>query len=360
MGYFFCKIVLTYWTKYYILTTTTKLLTIKFLSMRNYFRCQTLDAWYRFRVETGFNVNLKWLIYPFALLAYAILWIAELIYMAGKYVAKAIVYIAKKIWLVLLFLWSLLVALWLWFIGLFKTSNSSPNTVSFNKKWLWLVLMALLLVALFSINFRGCIPDPTPTPAEPSVITATQPEVKEAVDKAWYDVVISRVYLDYKGEKNIGGLKFIEGEPVKEADLKKLASVVDNSWKQLITREVKVKLSHNQMVATTLLAMRMGENGFPVSKFLSLLNQGDYIGARNHFYLYDKNGNKIETREEASQYLRVLTLIWDNLVTTDMLLDFAHHSYRNTVLTQTDDEFLETMKKTSGNPIVRNIINLEE
>lgn len=320
---------------------------------KNFFHVRSLGAWYRFRVEIGLNINLKLLLLPLWLLMLLVAYLAEAIWWGIQMLVKGIMWLAKKVWLVLL-------AIWAWLLGLFnKKSQPSATTESNWKRWFLLLLLLLLALGGGYVIYKY-ITKPTPEPIE-EVITVEE-QVAETVESVWDDVLVARIYLDYKGADNAGGLKYVKGEKAKKITMEQLANIIDVDWKKLVKDNVKVVLTKQQMTTTILLAMRMGQNGFPKSKFLELINKGDFDEATEHIVLYDASGRERKNvGTEQKQYLRVLRLMWEEQLYVSEMMDFHHHSYKAVPLTVSDQKCLDMLTENPvGALTVREILETLE
>lgn len=269
------------------------------------------------------NYNLKWLLLPLLLLAFLLV-----------YLWRGLVWVGEHIWK-----------------GIVRLATFLKQVAGRHKNCWWFALLLLFLFATFFVVKRCSSSEPIP--ASQPVYTS----VAEAVDAAWDDVLIARIYLDYKGDTNAGGLKYVKGDEVKEVSIEQLADVIDYDWRQLVKENVTEVMNKQQMTVTTLLAMRMGENGFVKSKFLELINQGNFAEAGQYIVLVDARGNVRNHGTEAKQYLRILRLMWENKLTVSQLEKYPHHSYKAVPLSVSDDSCLMMLpKNTAGTEKVCDIV----
>ena len=65
-----------------------------------------------------------------------------------------------------------------------------------------------------------------------------------------------------------------------------------SAFERIINESVRVKINQNQFDALMSLSYNIGANAFKNSTLLKLLNKGDFTGARNQFYRWNKSGGK--------------------------------------------------------------------
>lgn len=252
---------------------------------------------------------------------------------------KGIKWFFVLLWEACKWLYTLLAAFILWLISLFKRNPREPKPEEprkpLNLKWLpWVLgLVAILLIIMFWPNPKKIEPQITP--------------VNKIVEILPRQTAIGRAYLD--GEKNLLGCKYILGRKAqkflegKENNLTTFESVSDASWvaqvDELLKPEIKSRLSDNQIAVITLIAMRNGEYGFPVSKFLALVNEGNFEAAAEEIWIFDKNGKPRQLNEEGKLYTWCLWALWKEYITFDELWNAEHLGYKN----------LDVMELYSGN-----------
>lgn len=235
------------------------------------------------------------------------------------------------LWQGLCWLWTLLAAFVLWLVSLFKF-NRKPREPKqkeprkpLNLKWLpWVLgIAAILLIIMFW---------PSPKDMTPQITS-----VNKVVEVLPRQTAIGRAYLD--GEKNLLGCKYIFGKKAqkflegKENNLTTFESVSDASWvaqvDELLNPEIKAHLSDEQIAVITLIAMRNGEYGFPASKFLKLVNQGDFDAAAEEIWIFDKDGKPRQLNEEGKLYTWCLWALWKEHITFDELWSAEHFGYKS-------------------------------
>lgn len=295
------------------------------------------------KFELSFVFSLTWLMIILASLAYLILFI----------------------WQAIQWLWALLVAFIRWIISLFKRKQREPKPEEprkpLNLKWLpWVLgIVAVILVIMFW---------PNPKDVTPQIITVNK--VAEILPR---QTAIGRAYLD--GEKNLLGCKYIFGKKAqeflegKENNLTTFESVSDASWvaqvDELLKPEIKAQLSDDKIAVITLMAMRNGEYGFKASKFLTLVNQGDFDAAAEEIWIFDKDGKARTLNEEGKLYTWCLWALWKEELSFEKLWEAEYNGYKNLKVEELypsgdrhdrifRDEFNETIYINRGiNPSVR-------
>lgn len=198
---------------------------------------------------------------------------------------------------------------------------------------MWLLILLLLLLGGI-LTWRSCT----------SKNNADGPSAAPAqvYDNSFDRVIVARAYLDgvqttvsKDCPRALVGFKFINNQPVKDFNFtgmtyEQAIQVVAEDWKPLVVDNLSadVKLSEQQMAVVTLVAMRMGKNGFPRSTFLQKVNEGDFDAAGKWLLLQKKNGEIRKVGEEPTQYFYMLKLLWNNQLQIDDLLDLPMFSYR--------------------------------
>lgn len=300
--------------------------------MNHLFSVKRRGAWWRGTLSVNYNflTFLKILVFlviiPFLALYYI-----------GKEIWKSLCWIGRNILPVAIWLYFLLLIFWTWLKGLFarKSKNKTlrPRPQTKNSKWGWLLLLLILLIG-GALIWRSC--DSKKVQEEvPSLVEKTY-------DTSFDKVIIARAYLDgvqKKVTKNcpraLVGLKFINDKPIKDFNFEGMTydqsvKVVAENWKPLVLENLSssVYLTEQKMAVVTLVAMRMGKNGFIRSTFLKKLNEGDITSTTQWLLLQDADGNISKTGPEPKQYFYILRLLWTGDLDIDRLLDMPMFSYK--------------------------------
>lgn len=244
-----------------------------------------------------------------------------------------LIWVAERIWDGICWLAELVAKFFAWLISIFKKKPQNPKEPEqpkeprkpMNLRWLnWVLpLIAILLLIMFFPNPEDIKPQITPA--------------NKVVQMLPRQTAIGRGYLD--GEENLLGCKFIFGEKAKKFlenkanNLTTFESVSDASWvaqvDRLLKPEIKAQLSDEQIAIITLVAMRNGEYGFPASKFLKLVNKGDFDAAADEIWVFDRSGNARNLEEEGKLYTWCLWAMWKGHLSFDELWVAKHHGYKD-------------------------------
>lgn len=292
----------------------------------------------RYNLKTLLKLILFIIILPFAVLYYLGKALWQSACWLGKNLWQGICWLGRKLWPVICGLGLLLLAFWTWLKGLFRKKAKpaeDPQTATSDRRrnWMWLLILLLLLLGSI-LTWRSCTSKNNAD--EPSAAPA------QVYDNSFDRVIVARAYLDgvqttvsKDCPRALVGFKFINNQPVKDFNFtgmtyEQAIQVVAEDWKPLVVDNLSadVKLSEQQMAVVTLVAMRMGKNGFPRSTFLQKVNEGDFDAAGKWLLLQKKNGEIRKVGEEPTQYFYMLKLLWNNQLQIDDLLDLPMFSYR--------------------------------
>lgn len=256
-----------------------------------------------------------------------------------KLVWAGVCWVAAALWSGLCWLFSK----WLWLLGIallallgwilskvkwpeLKASKSDKKR-SWN--WLWALLLLLLLLLGLLWLFKSC----DNSSEEPQAYGVTVEQFDEAFD--W--VVTTRAYLDgvqdgtTKTEVALVGLKFVDGQPVTKMTFEgrtyeEAVAIIAKDWRQLVTSNVHVPLTKQQLVTMILFAMRNGKYGFEKSDFLRNVNNGNL--SSDAMALHKANGERRYLQTEGLQYLWMLKNLWDGKISMQELVDCPMFSYK--------------------------------
>lgn len=336
--------------------------------MKNIFSVTTNGAWWKGELHCRYNlltvVKILSAILALALVGFGLYWLGVLLWSLVSAIGSGICWLFTSIWSGLCWIasgiWSglcWLAAQWMWLLGLLlvalicwlltKIDWKSSEEKSDNKRswsWLWWLLGIILLLLLALMLVKGCSNSSTESAAEPTQVSAPAVISAEQFDAAFDKVVIARAYLD--GVQNGGGkkvalvgLKFVDGKPVTDMIFQgrtydEAKAIIAADWRELVTENVSVKLSEQELVAITLYAMRNGKYGFEKSDFLKAVNAGERNAAME---LHTAKGTKRLLRDEGKQYLWVLRNLWNGNISIDELIDLPMFSYKKIAVEQMYD-----------------------
>ena len=335
--------------------------------MENIFSVTTDGKWWKGEISMRYNlltlVKIVGALLLLAAIGFGLYWFGVAVLTLLQSLWYGICWIATGIWSGLCWLasgiWSILCWLasqWMWLLGLLlaaligwlltKVDWKSSEAKSDSKRswsWIWWLLGAILLLLLALMLVKGCN-NSTESAAEPAPMSAPVVITAEQFDEAFDKVVIARAYLD--GVQNgvgkkvaLVGLKFVDGRPVTDMIFQgrtydEAKAIIAADWRELVTANVHVQLSEQELVAITLYAMRNGKYGFLKSDFLKAVNAGDRNAAME---LNTAKGTKRQLRDEGKQYLWVLRNLWNGNISVDDLIDMPMFSYKKIAVEQMYD-----------------------
>ncbi|MFI3241604.1 MAG: hypothetical protein R3Y43_03460 [Alphaproteobacteria bacterium] len=232
--------------------------------------------------------------------------------------------------------------------------NGDEKDIKWTINAVALAIIALLLLLFSIFNNRADKSD-------------TVEVTTEVVKDIFVDVASARTYLDYSSSQG-QWFKHIAGQRAKEPkSYEEAVEIIAQEWAPIVSQNINVKLTQEKLLITTLVAMRMGPNGFPKSEFLKAVNAGksdkEIVDA---IYFIDGRARRA-TGEEATQYCYILKLLWSGKISTSQLLGFETMSYRNLKVSSLYDangdvvftkEMLQTISKGSNNPTTKELLDL--
>jgi hypothetical protein len=285
-----------------------------------------------------------------ALAGFGLYWLAIGVWKLLGLTWTGLCWVGTGIWSIkfwLLGLVALLLAIW----GLtkvnwakFKPKEKLEGDTS-KRKWWPFALVALVLIILGALLFRGCDKDKDVVIKESAEVVSA-----ETFNAAFDWVVTSRAYLDgvqseaSRTDRALVGLKFVNGEAVTGKTFvgktyEQAVEIIAQDWRELVVNNLNgQKLSEQQLVVVTLFAMRNGQYGFLKSDFLREVQAGNLDEAANFMWIHKATGERRTLKEEAQKYLWVLKNLWDGNLSVNELINYPMFSYKRLNMTQMYDK----------------------